>query len=136
EIRAGFARFRGVAHRIELVRDQRGVRYYTDSKGTNVDSTIKALESFGEPIVLIAGGKGKGQDFAPLAAAARGRVRHAIVIGEDGGKIAAAFERAGIAVSAADSMPGAIDAALAAAGPGDVVLLSPACASFDMFDNY
>src|SRR5262249_38406924 len=82
-IREGIARFRGVAHRIELVRELAGVRYYNDSKGTNVASTIKALESFSEPIVLIAGGVGKGQDFAPLAAAARGRVRPAAVPGED-----------------------------------------------------
>jgi UDP-N-acetylmuramoylalanine--D-glutamate ligase len=135
-IRRAIGSFKAVAHRIEFVRDVDGVHVYNDSKGTNVASTIKALESFPERVVLIAGGKGKGQDFAPLAAAARGRVRHAVVIGEDGDKIAAAFERAGIAVSGADSMPAAIDAALAAAEQGDVVLLSPACASFDMFDNY
>jgi UDP-N-acetylmuramoylalanine--D-glutamate ligase len=135
-IRRAVGSFKAVAHRIEYVRDVTGVHVYNDSKGTNVASTIKALESFPERVVLIAGGKGKGQDFAPLAAAARGRVGHAVVIGEDGDKIAAAFERAGIAVSAADSMPAAIDAALAAAHAGDVVLLSPACASFDMFDNY
>jgi UDP-N-acetylmuramoylalanine--D-glutamate ligase len=66
---AGDRRFRGVAHRIELVRDLAGVQYYNDSKGTNVDSTLEALDSFAERIVLIAGGKGKGQDFKPLAAA-------------------------------------------------------------------
>jgi UDP-N-acetylmuramoylalanine--D-glutamate ligase len=135
-LRRAIASFRAVAHRIEFVRDVRGVHVYNDSKGTNVASTIKALESFPERIVLIAGGKGKGQDFGPLAAAARGRVAHAVVIGEDGDKIAAALRHAGIAVTPADSMPAAIDAALAAARPGDVVLLSPACASFDMFDNY
>src|SRR6185369_9670342 len=83
-IRAAVGRFRGVAHRIEWVRDLAGVKYYNDSKGTNVDSTLRALESFSEPIVLIAGGKGKGQDFRPLAAAARGHVAHAVLIGEDG----------------------------------------------------
>jgi UDP-N-acetylmuramoylalanine--D-glutamate ligase len=135
-IRRVIGSFKAVAHRIEFVRDVDGVHVYNDSKGTNVASTIKALESFPERVVLIAGGKGKGQDFAPLAAAARGRVAHAVVIGEDGDKVAAALERAGIAVSGADSMPAAIDAALAVAQQGDVVLLSPACASFDMFDNY
>jgi UDP-N-acetylmuramoylalanine--D-glutamate ligase len=135
-IRRVIGSFKAVAHRIEFVRDVDGVHIYNDSKGTNVASTIKALESFPERVVLIAGGKGKGQDFTPLAAVARGRVGHAVLIGEDGDKIAAAFERAGIAVSGADSMPAAIDAALAAARQGDVVLLSPACASFDMFDNY
>jgi UDP-N-acetylmuramoylalanine--D-glutamate ligase len=135
-IRQGIARFRGVAHRIELVRDLRGVQYFNDSKGTNVASTIKALESFSEPIVLIAGGVGKGQDFGPLAEAARGRVTLAIVLGADGPKIGAAFESAGVSVRPAPSMEAAIDAAREAASPGEVVLLSPACASFDMFDNY
>src|SRR5919204_105629 len=113
-----------------------GAQFYNDSKGTNVASTVKALESFEERIVLIAGGKGKGQDFAPLGDAARGRVSHAVVIGEDGAKIAAALDAAGIGITAADSMASAIQAARVAARAGDVVLLSPACASFDMFDNY
>src|SRR5919197_1680170 len=135
-IRRAVGRFRAVAHRIEFVRDIGGVAFYNDSKGTNVASTIKALESFEERIVLIAGGKGKGQDFTPLADAARGRVRHAVVIGEDGGKIAVALDAAGIEITAADTMASAIQAARVAARAGDVVLLSPACASFDMFDNY
>jgi UDP-N-acetylmuramoylalanine--D-glutamate ligase len=135
-IRRAIGAFRAVAHRIEFVRDVGGVHVYNDSKGTNVASTIKALESFPERVVLIAGGKGKGQDFGPLAAAARGRVGHAVVIGEDGGRIGAVLEAVGIGVTPADSMPAAVDAALAAARAGDVVLLSPACASFDMFDNY
>ena len=135
-IRRAIGRFRGVEHRIEFVRDLRGVQFYNDSKGTNVASTIKALESFEERVVLIAGGKGKGQDFAPLAEAARGRVAHGVVIGEDGPKIAAALLAAGIPVSPAASMQAAIDTARTHAGRGGVVLLSPACASFDMFDNY
>jgi len=135
-IRRAVGRFRAVEHRIEFVRDLRGVHFYNDSKGTNVASTIKALESFGERVVLIAGGKGKGQDFTPLAEAARGRVGHAVTIGEDGPKIAAALAATGIPSSAAPTMAAAIDAARAEAGPGDVVLLSPACASFDMFNNY
>ena len=135
-IRRGIERFRAVAHRIEFVRDIAGVHFYNDSKGTNVASTIKALESFEERIVLIAGGKGKGQDFTPLADAARRRVGHAVVIGEDGGRVAAALASRGIGVTAAATLAGAIESARAAARPGDVVLLSPACASFDMFDNY
>ena len=135
-IRRGIGRFRAVEHRIEFVRDLRGVQFFNDSKGTNVASTIKALESFDERVVLIAGGKGKGQDFAPLAETARGRVVHAVVIGEDGPKIAAALTAVGIPVSAAPTMQAAIDGARAQAGHGGVVLLSPACASFDMFDNY
>jgi UDP-N-acetylmuramoylalanine--D-glutamate ligase len=135
-IRRAIGRFRAVEHRIEFVRDLRGVQFYNDSKGTNVASTVKALESFQERVVLIAGGKGKGQDFAPLAEAARGRVGHAVVIGEDGPKIAAVLGALRIAVTAAPSMQAAIEAARTQARPGDVVLLSPACASFDMFDNF
>jgi UDP-N-acetylmuramoylalanine--D-glutamate ligase len=135
-IRRGVAGFRGVAHRIERVRDDRGVVYYNDSKGTNVASTIKALESFTEPVVLIAGGKGKGQDFAPLAAAARGRVRHAVLIGVDRDKLRAPLAAAGIGTEDAASMEEAVRRARAAARVGDVVLLSPACASFDMFQNF
>jgi UDP-N-acetylmuramoylalanine--D-glutamate ligase len=135
-IRRGVARFRGVAHRIEFVRDLTGVHYYNDSKGTNVASTIKALESFAERIVLIAGGIGKGQDWAPLAEAARGRVVHAIVIGQDGARIGAALAGVGIPITPAVSLEGAVQGARALAEPGDVVLLSPACASFDMFDNF
>jgi len=135
-IRRGIGRFRAVAHRIEFVRDLRGVQWFNDSKGTNVESTIKALESFTERVVLLAGGKGKGQDFDPLAAAARGRVTHAVLFGEDGPKIGAALARAGVAVSTSPSLEAAVGAARALARPGDVALLSPACASFDMFDNY
>ena len=135
-IRAGIAQFQGVAHRIERVGDDRGVGYYNDSKGTNVASTIKALESFPEPVVLIAGGVGKGQDFGPLTGAARGRVRHAIVIGVDRDKLRPALQAAGAVVEDAVSLEAAVRAAAAAARPGDVVLLSPACASFDMFQNF
>jgi UDP-N-acetylmuramoylalanine--D-glutamate ligase len=135
-IRRGIAAFRGVAHRIERVHDDRGVVYYNDSKGTNVDSTIKALESFTEPVILIAGGKGKGQDFGPLAETARGRVRRAILIGQDRVRIRAALEPAGIPAEDAESMDDAVRRARDAAQVGDVVLLSPACASFDMFRNF
>jgi len=135
-VRRAVARFRGVAHRLEFVRDLRGAQYYNDSKGTNVASTLRALESFGEPIVLIAGGLGKGQDFSPLAVAARGRVSHAIVLGADGPRLAAALRTGGVPVTEAASLREAVDAASGLARPGDVVLLSPACASFDMFDDY
>jgi UDP-N-acetylmuramoylalanine--D-glutamate ligase len=135
-IRAGIGAFRGVSHRIERVTAERGVVYYNDSKGTNVASTIKALESFTEPIVLIAGGKGKGQDFSPLADAARGRVRQAVLIGVDRPAVRAALERAGVPCVDAATMRDAVAAARSLARTGDVVLLSPACASFDMFDNY
>jgi len=135
-IRAAIGRFRGVAHRIEWVRELKGVEYYNDSKGTNVASTLRALESFSERIVLIAGGKGKGQAWEPLADAARGRVAHALLIGEDAPKIGAALTAATIPVTQCRSLPEAVDRARALTAPGDVVLLSPACASFDMFDNF
>jgi UDP-N-acetylmuramoylalanine--D-glutamate ligase len=135
-IRAGLGQFRGVEHRIERVREERGVVFYNDSKGTNVASTIKAIESFSEPVILIAGGQGKGQDFAPLAAAARGRVRHAVLIGVDRDRLRGPLEAAGARTEPAASMEEAVRLARAAARPGDVVLLSPACASFDMFDNF
>ncbi len=135
-IRRGIARFRGVPHRIEFVRDLHGVHYYNDSKGTNVASTVKALESFSESIVLIAGGVGKGQDFGPLAQAAKGRVRQVVLLGQDAAKIAAALEPTGLPLRSAVSIEAALHAARDAAEPGDVVLLSPACASFDMFDNF
>jgi UDP-N-acetylmuramoylalanine--D-glutamate ligase len=135
-IRKGIAMFRGVAHRIERVHDARGVTFYNDSKGTNVASTIKALESFPEPVILIAGGKGKGQDFAPLAAAARGRVRNAVLIGIDRDQIRRVLADAGIPTENAESMEEAVRMASRRARIGDVVLLSPACASFDMFLNY
>jgi len=135
-IRRAVAAFPAVTHRIEPVRELDGVAFYNDSKGTNVASTVKALESFAEPVVLIAGGKGKGQDFAPLARAARGRVAHVVVIGEDGPRVAAALSTEGVAVTRAGSMAEAVATARAVARPGHVVLLSPACASFDMFDNF
>jgi UDP-N-acetylmuramoylalanine--D-glutamate ligase len=135
-IRRSIARFRGVPHRIEPVRDLRGVRYYNDSKGTNVASTITAIASFTERIVLIAGGQGKGQDWAPLAAAARDRVQHAILIGVDAPKLARAFAAAGVPVTPRASLADAVILAQSLTAPGDVVLLSPACASFDMFDSF
>jgi len=134
-LRTAIAAFRGVEHRIEWVREFRGVAFYNDSKGTNVASTIKAIESFTEPIILIAGGRGKGQDFSPLADAARGRVSRAIVIGEDREKIRRALAPS-LPVELSESMEEAVGRASALARPGDVVLLSPACASFDMFDNF
>jgi UDP-N-acetylmuramoylalanine--D-glutamate ligase len=87
-------------------------------------------------VILIAGGKGKGQDFGPLGVAARGRVRHAILIGVDRDQLRGPLRRAGATVEDAESMEDAVRAARAAARPGEVVLLSPACASFDMFDNF
>ena len=127
--------FPGLAHRSEWIADIDGVRYLDDSKGTNVGATLAAVEGSDRPLVMILGGDGKGQNFAPLAAAFRGRVRAAVLIGRDAPAIAAAIgclcpvERAG-------SMPEAVAAAARLARAGDAVLLSPACASLDMFRDY
>jgi UDP-N-acetylmuramoylalanine--D-glutamate ligase len=134
-LRAAISAFRAVAHRIEWVRDLGGVAFYNDSKGTNVDATLKALAAFPEPIVLIAGGRDKAQDFAPLGRAAAGRVKAAVLIGEGRATIGPAL-RPVTAVHEAASMAEAVRQAARLAAPGDVVLLSPACASFDMFRDY
>jgi UDP-N-acetylmuramoylalanine--D-glutamate ligase len=127
--------FPGLAHRSQWVADIAGVRYVDDSKGTNVGATLAAVSGLAGPLVLIAGGEGKGQDFAPLAAAFRNKVRHAVLIGKDASAIEAVL--AGICpTERAASMSAAVAAAAAAARPGDTVLLSPACASLDMFRDY
>jgi UDP-N-acetylmuramoylalanine--D-glutamate ligase len=130
--------FRGVEHRLERVAEVDGVAFFNDSKATNTDAAIKAITAFdGRPgmTVVILGGRGKGQNFSPLAAPARGRVRHAVLIGEAAGEIGAAL--GGVCpTSFAGSMREAVLAALGAAEPGDRVLLAPACASFDMFESY
>jgi UDP-N-acetylmuramoylalanine--D-glutamate ligase len=127
--------FEGLPHRSQWVADVAGVRFINDSKGTNVGATLAAVAGTPGPVVLIAGGDGKSQDFTPLAGALRGKVRHAVLIGRDAALIEAALagacpsERAG-------SLPEAVRAAARAARAGDTVLLSPACASFDMFRDY
>ena len=128
-------RFRGLPHRAERVRDRRGVAWIDDSKGTNVGAAVAAIEGLDGPLVLIAGGEGKGQDFAPLAAACQGKVRHAVLIGRDAPIIAAALAGR-CPASLAESMEAGVAAAARLAQPGDSVLLSPACASFDMFRDY
>jgi UDP-N-acetylmuramoylalanine--D-glutamate ligase len=127
--------FPGLPHRSAWVADFRGVRYVDDSKGTNVGATLAAVDGMPGPLVVIAGGLSKGQDFAPLAAAFKGKVRHVVLIGKDAGDVERAL--AGVVSSErALSMQEAVAAAARAARPGDTVLLSPACASFDMFRDY
>ena len=133
---AGLESFKGLPHRVELVGEVAGVKYIDDSKGTNVGATVAALNGMTRPVVLIAGGDGKGQDFAPLAPACRRIVRKVMLIGRDRGLIRAALEPAGIALQDFDTLEAATRAAAGAAEAGDVVLLSPACASLDMFRNY
>ena len=132
---AALESFPGLPHRSSWVADVAGVRYVDDSKGTNVGATTAAVAGMTGPLVMIAGGEGKGQDFAPLAEAFRGKVREAVLIGKDAPAIAAALEGV-CAIRNAASMEDAVAQATRGARPGDTVLLSPACASFDMFRNY
>ncbi len=127
--------FKGVEHRLEFVAEINGVRFYNDSKATNVDSTIKALEAFDKGVIVILGGKDKGSDYAPLAPLIRARCKHVILIGAAADKIAAALEHTK-PLHRATTMPDAVKLGDELAGRGDTVLLAPACASFDMFDNY
>jgi UDP-N-acetylmuramoylalanine--D-glutamate ligase len=127
--------FPGLSHRSEWIADVAGVRYIDDSKGTNVGATIAAVAGMPGPLVMIAGGEGKGQDFTPLAPAFRGKVRHAVLIGKDAPAVAAAL--AGVCTTeTVASMQEAVAAAARIARAGDTVLLSPACASLDMFRDY
>ena len=128
--------FTGLPHRVELVARAKGVSFYDDSKGTNVGAAVAALEGFRERVVLIAGGDGKGQDFAPLLPAVKAHARAVVLIGRDAPAIAAALVDANVALANATSMQEAVEASYALAHSGDAVLLSPACASFDMFRNY
>jgi UDP-N-acetylmuramoylalanine--D-glutamate ligase len=128
--------FRGLPHRVEPVAAIDGVDYFDDSKGTNVGATLAALEGLGRKVVLIAGGDGKGQDFSPLKPALERHGRALILIGRDATRIEAAVAGCGIPVSHAQDMDQAVRKAAVAARRGDAVLLSPACASFDMYRNY
>ena len=135
-VRAGLASFPGVAHRLEEVATLDGVLYVNDSKATNVASTLVALQAFaGRRVHLIAGGQGKGQDFSPLGDAVRG-CAGVYLIGEDAPALAVALGSVATPVRDRTDLPRALDAARAAATGGDVVLLSPACASFDQFTDF
>jgi UDP-N-acetylmuramoylalanine--D-glutamate ligase len=127
--------FTGLPHRAQWVAEINGIRYINDSKGTNVGATLAAVGGLGGPLVVIAGGDGKGQDFTPLAGAFRGKVRTAVLLGRDAGLIETAL--AGICHTArVATMEDAVRAAARFAQPGDTVLLSPACSSLDMFRDY
>ncbi|MES2756430.1 MAG: UDP-N-acetylmuramoyl-L-alanine--D-glutamate ligase [Pseudomonadota bacterium] len=139
----GLRDYKGEPHRVELVAAIDGVDYYDDSKGTNVGATVAALNGLGkafggesQKIVLIAGGDGKGQDFDPLAEPASRYVRSVLLIGRDAPKLRLALEPSGVDLVDCRSLPEAVQRASAMARQGDAVLLSPACASLDMFTNY
>jgi len=136
ELAAGLAGFTGLPHRMQQVATLRGVRFIDDSKGTNVGATVAALSGMDRPTVLIAGGDGKGQDFAPLAPAVAAHARAVVLIGRDAGLLARALDSASVPLRSATTMDDAVRQAFGLANPGDAVLLSPACASFDMFRNY
>jgi len=131
----GWHAFEGLPHRVKNINKIKNISFYDDSKGTNVGATVAALTGMREPVVLIAGGDGKGQDFAPLAEAANARARAVVLIGRDAPLIAAAMGDRVPLLNAAD-MTQAVELAFSAAHAGDAVLLSPACASYDMFRNY
>jgi len=134
KIRQAVREFKAVEHRLEYVATIRGVDYYNDSKATNVDATIKALESFPANIHLIVGGKDKGSDYTLLNDLLRQRGKRVYTIGAAAAKIESQIK--GVEVVHADTLESALRKANAVAEPGDVVLLAPACASFDQFKNY
>lgn len=132
----GLRDYRGEAHRTEYIRTIAGVEFIDDSKGTNVGATLAALQGLGRPVVLIAGGQGKEQDFSPLIPAVRAHARGVFLIGQDAPLMAKALADAGVYTQLCDSLEQAVTQAFGHARPGDTVLLSPACASLDMFRNY
>ena len=134
-VRATLKNFKGVEHRLEFVRELDGIAYVNDSKATNVDSLWYALRSFDSPLVVLMGGRDKGNDYARLRVPVRENVRAVVAIGESAEKVRAAFAPI-VPVEPAGTMGEAVRAARRLARPGDVVLLSPACASFDWFENY
>jgi UDP-N-acetylmuramoylalanine--D-glutamate ligase len=130
-------KFKGVSHRLEFVAEINGVRYINDSKGTNPDASIKALEAYEEPVVLIAGGKNKGSDFSHFAGKVKEKARALVVLGQSARLIAAAARDKGFEnIYYAGDFREAVQLARRSARPGDIVLLSPACASWDMFKSY
>lgn len=134
-IRETIRSFRSLPHRVERISVFKGVSFYDDSKATNLDAAVKSILSFDCPIVLIAGGRHKGADYAPLARVAKGRVRNAVLLGESRRLIADSF-KGEIPWEFADDMQDAVARAFASARHGDVVLLAPACSSFDMYRDY
>ena len=137
DVRRAASRFAALPHRMQLVGEVAGVRYYDDSKGTNVDAVVAGLDGFPRPLVLIAGGRDKGGSYAPLRAVLEsGRTRGAVLIGEAAPLLEKAFAGSAFPVQRATTLPEAVQRATALCQAGDAVVLSPACSSFDMFRDY
>jgi UDP-N-acetylmuramoylalanine--D-glutamate ligase len=127
--------FAGLEHRVEYVGEARGIRFYNDSKATTVDSVVRALECFEDPVLLLAGGKDKGGSFMPLREPLRRHARRLFLYGAAAGRMAEELGGA-TEIETAGDLEGAVMQAWQAGRPGDVLLLSPACSSFDMFRDY
>jgi UDP-N-acetylmuramoylalanine--D-glutamate ligase len=134
-IASGVRSFAGVEHRLEFVADVNGVRYYNDSKATNVDATLKALDAFPGRILIILGGKDKGSDYTVLQQSLREKAVLALLIGAAAEKIEGEITGS-VAIERAETLDRAVEIASRTAHAGDIVLLAPACASFDQFENY
>jgi UDP-N-acetylmuramoylalanine--D-glutamate ligase len=134
-IKKSLENFKGVEHRLEYIRDINGIKFYNDSKATNVNSVWYAVKGFKEPLILLLGGKDKGNDYSEIEKEVKDHVKHIIAIGESKMKVYNYFKDI-VPVTMAESFEDAVFKAAGNASKGDVVLLSPACASFDMFDNY
>ena len=132
---SGVRSFRAVEHRLEFVAEIGGVEFFNDSKATNVDAALKAIEAFPGPLIVILGGKDKGSPYTPLIEPLRQRARTAILIGAAAGRIAEDFGDA-VPYVHAETLDRAVQLAISGAQPGDTVLLAPACSSFDQFENY
>jgi len=136
-IQTALRNFAGVPDRLETVGTYRGVDWINNTMCTNVDAAVRSVEAYDQPLVVIAGGRDKGSDFAPLGRVLAARAKRLIAIGADGPRIAAAARAEGLkTISEARSMEDAVRQAAAAAEPGDVVLLAPACASFDWYAGF
>jgi UDP-N-acetylmuramoylalanine--D-glutamate ligase len=133
-IAEGIRTFPGVEHRLEFVREIGGVRYYNDSKATNVDATEKAIDAFPGGLWIILGGKDKNSDYGVLREKLRSKARQVLLIGAAAGRIAEQLN--GVPLAHAGTLDKAVETAARNASPGDIVLLAPACASFDQFENF
>ncbi|HEX21518.1 MAG TPA: UDP-N-acetylmuramoyl-L-alanine--D-glutamate ligase [Actinobacteria bacterium] len=131
-----FKRFKGVEHRLELVDEFKGISYFNDSKATNPEAVMKSVNAFNQPVILLAGGRNKGNSFKKLAQNIKNKVRLSVLFGEAANDIAGDFSAEGISTKIVSSLEEAVTFARKSARTGDIVLLSPACASYDMFKNY